>query len=164
MAGYELGTAEMAGSEIRMVGWACNGAQRWLAPSETVMCVWGWARSAPFCVLITLYGLAESLFYPSGEEGGNFLVQLIYTCLPKRRGRGVEVGTLWYLPETVNIRLQPSYFSFIPFSIYGKMPGCLLIFYWTLPSFLNPYIILNSPYFICHQSYFSSLLSPAFII
>jgi hypothetical protein len=37
MAGYELGTAEMAGSEIRMVGWAWYEVQRWLAPSETAM-------------------------------------------------------------------------------------------------------------------------------
>jgi hypothetical protein len=34
--------------------------------------------------------------YPSGEEGDNFLVQMISTCLPSRRGRGVVgVGTLW---------------------------------------------------------------------
>jgi hypothetical protein len=35
------------------------------------------------------YGLAESLAYPSEEEGGNFLVQMISTCLPSRRGMGV---------------------------------------------------------------------------
>ncbi len=35
--------------------------------------------------------MATSLAYPSGEEGGNFLVQLISTCL--RKGEGV--GTLW---------------------------------------------------------------------
>ncbi len=34
------------------------------------------------------YGLAVSLAYPSGEEGGSFLVQMISTCLPSRRGRG----------------------------------------------------------------------------
>ncbi len=41
---------------------------------------------------------------PSGEEGGNFLVQLISTCLPSRRGEGggrhpvVQIGkyaVLW---------------------------------------------------------------------
>jgi len=32
--------------------------------------------------------LAESLAYPSGEEAGNFLVQMISTCLPSCRGRG----------------------------------------------------------------------------
>jgi hypothetical protein len=26
--------------------------------------------------------------YPSGEEGGNSLFQMISTCLPSRRGRG----------------------------------------------------------------------------
>jgi hypothetical protein len=29
-----------------------------------------------------IYGLAISLAYPSGEEGGNFLVQMIFTCRP----------------------------------------------------------------------------------
>ncbi len=33
-------------------------------------------------------GLAESLAYPSMEEGSNFLIQMISTCLPSRRGRG----------------------------------------------------------------------------
>jgi hypothetical protein len=48
MAGYELGTAaEMAGSEIRMAGWAWYGAQRWLAPSETTMCVGGGRAALP---------------------------------------------------------------------------------------------------------------------
>ncbi len=43
------------------------------------------------------YGLAVSLAYPSGKVGRNFLVQMISTCLPSRRGRGVGVGvgTLW---------------------------------------------------------------------
>jgi hypothetical protein len=36
--------------------------------------------------------LAESLAYPSGEEGGNFLVQMTFTCLPSRRGRGAGEG------------------------------------------------------------------------
>ena len=31
MAGYELGTAEIAGFEIRMIGWSWYEAQRWLA-------------------------------------------------------------------------------------------------------------------------------------
>jgi hypothetical protein len=31
----------------------------------------------------------KSLAYPSGEEGGNFLVQIIFTCRTRtRRGRG----------------------------------------------------------------------------
>jgi hypothetical protein len=46
MAGYELGTAEMAGSEIRMVGWAWYEVQRWLAPSETAMRVGGGGAGA----------------------------------------------------------------------------------------------------------------------
>ncbi len=33
--------------------------------------------------------LAESLAYPSGEEGGNFFVQMIFTCLPSHRERGM---------------------------------------------------------------------------
>jgi hypothetical protein len=39
---------------------------------------------------INLYGLAISLAYPSGEEGGVFLVQMIYTCLrcAYRKGGG----------------------------------------------------------------------------
>ncbi len=37
--------------------------------------------------------MAESLAYPSGEEGGNFLVQMISTCIPSLRGRG-GVGAL----------------------------------------------------------------------
>jgi hypothetical protein len=32
--------------------------------------------------------LAKSLTYPNGEEGVNFLVQTISTCLFSRRGRG----------------------------------------------------------------------------
>ncbi len=32
--------------------------------------------------------MAESLAYLCGEEGGNFLVQMIFTCLPSLRGRG----------------------------------------------------------------------------
>ncbi len=32
--------------------------------------------------------LAALLAYPSREEGGNFLVQITFTCLPSRRGRG----------------------------------------------------------------------------
>ncbi len=33
------------------------------------------------CMSYILYGLAISLAYRSGEEGGNFLVQMISTCL-----------------------------------------------------------------------------------
>jgi hypothetical protein len=42
------------------------------------------------------YGLALSLVYPSGDEGGNFLVQMISTCLryAYRKGGG-GLGTLW---------------------------------------------------------------------
>ncbi len=32
---------------------------------------------------------------PKGEEGGNFLVQMISTYLLSRRGRRVGVGALW---------------------------------------------------------------------
>jgi hypothetical protein len=40
-------------------------------------------------------GLAESLAYPSGEEGvtGNFLVQIISTCLAPRVKGGGEWGS-----------------------------------------------------------------------
>jgi hypothetical protein len=40
--------------------------------------------------------VAISLAYPSGEDGGNLLVQVISTCCHGFRGRGREVvGTLW---------------------------------------------------------------------
>jgi hypothetical protein len=32
--------------------------------------------------------LSVSLAYPNGEEGGNFIVQMISSCLPSRRGGG----------------------------------------------------------------------------
>jgi hypothetical protein len=32
------------------------------------------------------------------EKGGIFLVLMISTCLPTRRGRGKGVGTLWFSP------------------------------------------------------------------
>ncbi len=35
-----------------------------------------------------VYGLAVSLAYPSGEDGGKFQVQMISTRLPSRRERG----------------------------------------------------------------------------
>jgi hypothetical protein len=47
--------------------------------------------------------MAESLTFPSGEERGNFLVQMISTCLPSRRGRGLWVGTLWVPPTTPSL-------------------------------------------------------------
>jgi hypothetical protein len=42
------------------------------------------------------FGLAIPLAYPSGEEGDNFLVQMISTCVATRRGRGEGFGTLWF--------------------------------------------------------------------
>jgi hypothetical protein len=36
--------------------------------------------------VLNLIWLALSLSYPSGEEGGNFLVQMISTCVPSREG------------------------------------------------------------------------------
>ncbi len=35
------------------------------------------------------YGLPQSFAYPSGEEGGNFLVQMIFTCLRYTSRKGV---------------------------------------------------------------------------
>ncbi len=46
------------------------------------------------CMSWISYGLAVSLAYPSGEEEGNFLVQMISTCL-RYAYRGGGVGTLW---------------------------------------------------------------------
>jgi hypothetical protein len=40
------------------------------------------------------YGLAKSLAYPSGEEGGSFLVQMIFTCLRLHIEGGGGVGAL----------------------------------------------------------------------
>jgi hypothetical protein len=43
------------------------------------------------CMSYICYGLATSLAYPSGEEGDNFLVLMISTCLRytlRKRGRG----------------------------------------------------------------------------
>jgi hypothetical protein len=40
------------------------------------------------------FGLAVLLAYPSGEEVGYFLVQMISACLPLRREGGLGVGTL----------------------------------------------------------------------
>ncbi len=37
--------------------------------------------------ILHLSGLAESLAYPGGEDGVDFLVQMISTCLPSLRGR-----------------------------------------------------------------------------
>ena len=34
------------------------------------------------CPQFDMHGLAVSLAYPSGEEGGNLFVQIISTCLP----------------------------------------------------------------------------------
>ena len=49
-----------------------------------------------------------SLAYPSGEEGGNLLVQMISTCRHGPRGRGDGVGTLWcYLDMREESVAQP---------------------------------------------------------
>ncbi len=47
------------------------------------------------CLPLNWFGLAISLAYPSGEEGGNLLVQMISTCRHGLRGRGEGVGILW---------------------------------------------------------------------
>jgi hypothetical protein len=38
-------------------------------------------RRSAACPKTDMVGLAKSLAYPSGEEGCNFLVQMIFTCL-----------------------------------------------------------------------------------
>jgi hypothetical protein len=48
------------------------------------------ARALHVLNLIWFGGLAVLLAYPSRKEGGNFLVQIISTCFPSRRGRGEE--------------------------------------------------------------------------
>ncbi len=48
---------------------------------------------------LTLNGLAISLAYPSGEEGGNFLIQMISACLRYRGGRGDGSSALWLRPR-----------------------------------------------------------------
>jgi hypothetical protein len=40
------------------------------------------------CLTFSLYGLAISLAYRSGEDGGIFLVQMIYTCRRGAKGGG----------------------------------------------------------------------------
>ncbi len=47
------------------------------------------------CISYIWYGLAVSLAYPSGEEGGNFLVQMISTFPSPCVEGGGGVGTLW---------------------------------------------------------------------
>ncbi len=46
-------------------------------------------RARSLHVLNFLYGLAESLAYPSGEKGGNIRVQMISTCFPRVEEGGV---------------------------------------------------------------------------
>jgi hypothetical protein len=51
--------------------------------------------------LIWFVWLSRSPIAPSGEDGGNFLVQMIFTCLPSWRGRGGgRGGTLCLDPWT----------------------------------------------------------------
>ncbi len=92
-----------------------------------------WARSTPFCVLITLKRRVGA------HRGRNPLV-----TSKTSRDTTISIKTSWVLVLV--------------------MPGCLMLFEWTLPIFLNPYIIFYSPYFIFHLLYFSSLLSLAFNI
>jgi hypothetical protein len=44
--------------------------------------------------------LAISLAYPSGEEGGIFLVQIIFNFLRGAERKGEGVSTLWHVPST----------------------------------------------------------------
>jgi hypothetical protein len=41
----------------------------------------------------------KSLAYPSGEERGKLLVQMIFTVFATRRGRGECIRALWFDPR-----------------------------------------------------------------
>ncbi len=56
------------------------------------------------CLRFNLYGLAISLAYPSGEEGGILLLQMISTT-GSLRGGAASCGSIFPLePNSVNIR------------------------------------------------------------
>ncbi len=78
--------------------------------------------------VLNFYGLAISLAYPSGEEGGNLLVQKISTCRHEEGGGGRHPvckthPPLWLLPSH-----SPSYFFLIAhLSLLGPGGSDLLL-------------------------------------
>ncbi len=50
-----------------------------------------------------MYGTEESLAYPSGEEGGNFLLQMILTSFPRVEEEG---GGRHIVRQTISFALD----------------------------------------------------------